>query len=125
MIKSLFNVETLDTRFASKTGEPLPNAQPSKWNTPEYYVYYVAFLTIPILMFKSVYDVSQPEHPGYKHYEDRLSHGWVPGRRVDNSDAQYQGFRDNIPYMAILLVAHPLLRRFYEKFTSADAGKVE
>jgi hypothetical protein len=44
-IKDLFKVETLDTRF-SGSGQPLPNAQPSRWNTAEYYVYYLAFLTI-------------------------------------------------------------------------------
>ncbi|KAL4936103.1 MBOAT, membrane-bound O-acyltransferase family-domain-containing protein, partial [Aspergillus oleicola] len=33
------------------------------------------------------------------------------------SDAQYSGFRDNIPYLLILLVAHPSLRRVYEHFS--------
>ena len=32
----------------------------------------------------------------------------------DNSDGQYAGFRDNIPYLAILLILHPLLRRVYQ-----------
>jgi protein-cysteine N-palmitoyltransferase HHAT len=31
----------------------------------------------------------------------------------DNSDSQYSSFRDNIPYMAIVVLAHPLLRRVY------------
>jgi D-alanyl-lipoteichoic acid acyltransferase DltB (MBOAT superfamily) len=31
----------------------------------------------------------------------------------DISDAQYSSFRDNVPYLAILLVVHPLLRRVY------------
>lgn len=31
----------------------------------------------------------------------------------DNSDSQYSSFRDNIPYMAIVVLVHPLLRRFY------------
>ena len=122
-LKDLFKVETLDTRFDSKDGgKPLPNAQPSKWNTPEYYIYYLFFLTIPPLMFKSVYDVSKPTHPGYQRYEHLLEPGWIPGRKVDNSDLQYRGFRDNIPYMALLLVLHPLLRKAHERFLSNNGS---
>jgi hypothetical protein len=117
-LKDLYKVETLDTRFGPKDSTPIADAQPSKWNTLEYYVYYVFFLTIPALMFKSVYDVSKPEHPNYLRYEPLLSPGWIPGRKVDNSDLQYKGFRDNIPYMALLLVLHPLLRRTFESFQS-------
>jgi hypothetical protein len=113
----LYKAETLDTRFASKTGQKLRDAQPSKWNTPEYWFYFLCLLTIPILMVKSVYDVSGPWHPSYKQYEHLLEPGWIPGRKVDNSDAQYQSFRDNIPYMALVLVLHPILRRVYESFT--------
>jgi protein-cysteine N-palmitoyltransferase HHAT len=42
-----------------------------------------------------------------------LSPGWIPGRKVDNSDSQYSSFRDNLPYLFILLFAHPILRKFY------------
>ena len=122
-ISEIFKVETLDTRFNSKDSQKaLPNAQPSKWNTPEYYIYYLFFLTIPAMMFKSVYDVSQQTHPGYQTYEHLLEPGWIPGRKVDNSDLQYKGFRNNIPYMALLLVLHPLLRRAYEALSSSGDG---
>lgn len=117
-LKDLYKVETLDTRFGPKDSAPIPGAQPSKWNTPEYYVYYLFFLTIPAMMFKSVYGVSKPEHPGYTRFEALLSPGWIPGRKVDNSDLQYKGFRDNIPYMALLLILHPLLRKTFESFQS-------
>lgn len=113
----LYKAETLDTRFASKTGQRLPDAQPSKWNTPEYYFYCLCFLIIPALMVKSVYDVSGPWHPSYKRYENLLEPGWIPGRQVDNSDAQYRSFRDNIPYMALVVILHPILRKAYESFT--------
>jgi len=36
-----------------------PVAQPSKWNTLEFYVYYLVFIIIVPLMFKVVYDVSK------------------------------------------------------------------
>ena len=36
-----------------------PVAQPSKWNTPEFYIYYLVFIIFVPLMFKVVYDVSK------------------------------------------------------------------
>lgn len=59
-------------------------------------------------------------HPNYSNYEHLLSPGWIPGRKVDNSDQQYSGFRDNIPYMFLLLIFHPLLRRAYNSFCPPD-----
>lgn len=37
----------------------LPQTQPSRWRTPEYYFYYFCFITIVPLMFKVPYDVSK------------------------------------------------------------------
>ena len=55
-------------------------------------------------------------HPNYQNYERLLSNGWIPGRKVDNSDAQYSNFRDNIPYLLILLLVHPILRHVYNRY---------
>ncbi|KAK8181962.1 glycerol:H+ symporter [Phyllosticta capitalensis] len=96
------------------------NAQPSRWNTPEFYFYYLVFLTVVPMMFKSVYDVSQPSHPNYPKIEPLLSKGWIPGRKVDNTDHQYSSFRDNIPYLFIVVILHPLLRRLYDYLCRAD-----
>lgn len=82
---------------------------------------------------------SCPEtHPEYTRFSHLLEDGWIPGRKVvrstltflrqlqsnnpsqDNSDAQYSSFRDNIPYMAILLVLHPLIRKAYGAFWRID-----
>ena len=38
----------------------------------------------------------------------------------DNSDIQYRGFRQNIPYLVILVIVHPLLRKVYDAFWRAD-----
>jgi len=145
-IKSIYSLDTLDTRFTSSSKTPLnrkndensiadaklpaqailgqqtsPGAQPPKWNTPEFYFYYLCFLTIPALMVKSVYDVSQPGSPNWENISKLLSPGWIPGREVDNSDAQYSSFRDNIPYMTLVLILHPLLRRLYGSFWRIDS----
>ncbi|KNG80499.1 glycerol:H+ symporter (Gup1), partial [Aspergillus nomiae NRRL 13137] len=134
--RRLYSLDTLDTRFIVSSNTPLKavaadtrsapakdaranaiasNAAPSKWRTPEFWVYYVIFLIAVPLMFKTVIEVSQESHPTYPTYSHLLSPGWIVGRKVDNSDAQYSSFRDNIPYLLALLVAHPLLRRVYER----------
>ncbi|KAL8960727.1 MAG: hypothetical protein Q9193_002615 [Seirophora villosa] len=113
----------------SKAGQPQgkgkDNAEPSKWATPEFFLYYIVIGTAVPLMLKSVYDVSQPSHKTYSKYEHLLSPGWILGRKVDNSDQQYSGFRDNIPYMLILLIVQPSLRRVYEFFYPVDRRKTQ
>ncbi|KAI9926728.1 hypothetical protein AWENTII_011356 [Aspergillus wentii] len=135
-LRRLYSLDTLDTRFTSSANTPLKTAadtrpasakdaranaiasgaSPSKWRTPEFFIYYVVFIVLVPLMFKTVIDVSQKSHPTYSTYEELLSPGWIPGRQVDNSDAQYASFRDNIPYLFLLLIAHPLLRRVYDTY---------
>lgn len=110
--KKLYSLDTLDTRFTTSTKTPhkltteasiadtklpaqqvlqsgkndrLPGTQPSKWNTKEFYFYYLCFLTIPIFMVKAVYDVSQDSHPNYSRFSPLLSDGWIPGRKVVRS----------------------------------------
>ena len=39
----------------------------------------------------------------------------------DNSDAQYASFRDNVPYLVLLLIAHPLVRRIYDSCVSRSS----
>ena len=113
--------------------------QPSRWVTLEYAVYYIIVGIAVPLMFKSAYDVSLREqsvlancadtrangtlasHPSYFKYEHRLSPGWILGRKVDNSDQQYSGFRENIPYMFLLLAIHPILRRTYNYIGSVNS----
>ncbi|KAL5314528.1 hypothetical protein ACEPPN_017168 [Leptodophora sp. 'Broadleaf-Isolate-01'] len=90
-----------------------PIAQPSKWNTPEFYFYYFVFLTVVPYMFWVAFDVSRPSHPNYHKFAPYLSEGWIPGRKIDISDAQYYSFRKNVPYLAILLACHPVLRKIY------------
>ncbi|KNG52720.1 MBOAT-domain-containing protein [Stemphylium lycopersici] len=70
-------------------------------------------------MFKSVLDVSQESHPNYPKFAHLLSDGWIPGRKVDNTDAQYGGFRQNIPYLFIVVLLHPVLRKAYDSFWRA------
>ena len=59
-------------------------------------------------------------HPNYQKYEKLLEPGWIPGRKFDNTDAQYSGFRENVPYMFLLVVLHPLLRKIYDRLVSSN-----
>lgn len=143
-VKSIYALDTIDTRFTSSSSTPYrtvidsrndpatlgvkrddskggigvktdrsgrPIAQPSKWKTPEFYFYYFVFVTIVPYMFWVAYDVSRPSHPNYHKFEYLLSDGWIPGRKIDLSDAQYFTFRRNVPYLALLLIFHPLARK--------------
>ncbi|KAL2870767.1 putative glycerol:H+ symporter (Gup1) [Aspergillus lucknowensis] len=140
-LRRLYSLDTLDTRFTVPATTPVKvaaedtrsgsakdarsnavanSASPSKWGTLEFFVYYIVFLVAVPLMFKTVADVSQESHPTFSTYSHLLSPGWIPGRKVDNSDAQYSSFRDNIPYLLVLLVAHPLLRRVHEHYARSN-----
>ncbi|KAG6003041.1 hypothetical protein E4U21_002430 [Claviceps maximensis] len=133
-LRNVYDLDTLDTRFLTSSSTPYraviesrhdahavkqdaraaqAQAQPSKWKTPEFLLYYlVVALAVPC-MFWTAYSVSRPSDPRYHKYERFLSPGWIPGRKIDVSDAQYHTFRSNLAYMAGLLLLHPLLRRVW------------
>ncbi|KUM64827.1 hypothetical protein ACN42_g2261 [Penicillium freii] len=129
-LRRVYSLDTLDTRFTSSATPAHTNTRPSKdtrnaiaqgappslWRTPEFFVYYLFFIILVPLMFKTVIDVSKESHPTYSTYSHLLSPGWIPGRKVDNSDAQYESFRDNFPFLLLLLIAHPLARRVYQSY---------
>lgn len=75
-LQRLYSLDTLDTRFTAHstpiTGDAksIPEkdaranaiangASPSKWRTPEFYLYYFVHLTVVPMMFKVAMDVSQ------------------------------------------------------------------
>ncbi|KAI1870679.1 uncharacterized protein JN550_004825 [Neoarthrinium moseri] len=134
-LRSVYDLDTLDTRFTNSSATPYkaiidsrndPGAskeraarfnggkpKPSRWRTPEFLLYWpVVLFCIPYMLWVA-YGVSTPSNPQYKKFERYLSPGWIPGRQIDASDAQYRTFRNNLPYMLALLVFHPLLRRLY------------
>ncbi|KAK3383695.1 MBOAT, membrane-bound O-acyltransferase family-domain-containing protein [Lasiosphaeria ovina] len=150
---SIYDVDTLDTRFTTPPGLSykavidarsdkrsddalIPNTNtnpdkldgskrpqsPPRWRTPEFYLYYLLLSFIITSMFWVAGGVSQPSDVRYYKFERYLSPGWIPGRKIDISDAQYFTFRKNLPYMGLLLVFHPLLRRVWEAVYSPAAA---
>ncbi|KAK6820520.1 MBOAT- membrane-bound O-acyltransferase family-domain-containing protein [Apiospora arundinis] len=138
-LSSLYELDTLDTRFTTDSTTPYKTivesrndtkanqeraarysgrTKPSRWRSPEFILYYVILSYVIPYMLWVAYDVSKPTNPHYKSIERFLSPGWIPGRKIvgtstDTSDAQYHTFRSNGPYLASLLVFHPLLRKLY------------
>jgi hypothetical protein len=53
-------VSVQDTRGNSRNGGD--NVQSSRWNTPEFYFYYVAIICSVLFMFKAVLEVSKGAH---------------------------------------------------------------
>ena len=105
-LRSVYGLDTLDTRFTTSstvpyktvvdsrndlngrrksTSKPDTRGSPSKWNTPEFYLYYVVFLVAVPYMFWTAYDVSRPSDPRYPKFEPFLSDGWIPGRKIVSS----------------------------------------
>ncbi|KAK4181738.1 putative glycerol transporter protein [Triangularia setosa] len=138
LFRNIYDLDTLDTRFTTPSGAPYKplearspdkrrdsvgasppanGAEPPKWKTPEFFLYYLVFLVVIPAMFWVAYDVSRPTDPRYHKFERFLSDGWIPGRKIDNSDAQYRTFRKNLPAMAGLLLFHPLLRKLWNGVT--------
>ncbi|KAI1299510.1 glycerol transporter [Mortierella claussenii] len=86
--------------------------QPSLWNTKEFYFYYLVFAVCVPYMFKTAHDASSVDNPNYEKYSDLLSDGFL-GYKVDNSDGQYAGFRNNIPLLvSVVCVYIPLSHLF-------------
>lgn len=80
-LRRLYSLDTLDTRFTSTATTPAntaadtrpPSAKDARanviaqsapaplWRTPEFFVYYLFFITLVPLMFKTVVDASKGE----------------------------------------------------------------
>lgn len=112
---NLFSPEVLDTRLGPAADPKVrqqiqSSAGPRRWNTLEFYIYGIFFAFCVPMMFKAAMNASSTASPNFDLYKDQLSPGWMFGRLVDNSDAQYSSFRNNLPYLALVLVIHKLLR---------------
>ncbi|KAF8213891.1 MBOAT, membrane-bound O-acyltransferase family-domain-containing protein [Mycena galopus ATCC 62051] len=74
---------------------------PSRWKTLEFRIYAVFIFVIVLIMGWIPMILSSPTHPNYPRFRARLSQGWMFGRPVDNSDAQYRAFRNNCIPLAL------------------------
>ncbi|KAI8141260.1 glycerol uptake protein 1 [Fennellomyces sp. T-0311] len=100
-----------------KSPAPLPSS-PSRWHTREFYFYYVCFCFVVPYMFYVTYRLSTEDNPHYTEYEHLLSKGWILNRKVDNSDAQYATFRDNIPRLFAVVLAYLCLSHLFRAYAT-------
>lgn len=102
-----------------------PSSQPAaaaaaatrpRWTSTEFCVYYVVIAFYLWKIVQAPVRLSQETHPNYWIYERRLSPGWIPGRRVDNTDAQYRGFRNGLPSLVALALVHVTASKLYAAY---------
>ncbi|KAI0050527.1 MBOAT-domain-containing protein [Auriscalpium vulgare] len=87
--------------------------KPARWRTPEFLLYYVVFaFAVPWMIYVPV-SLSSESHSNYNLYRHRLAPGWLFGRQVDNSDAQYRSFRSGLSALGALIAMFFALRYVY------------
>ncbi|KAJ7490254.1 MBOAT, membrane-bound O-acyltransferase family-domain-containing protein [Mycena galericulata] len=97
---------------------------PARWKTIEFRIYAVFVFIIVLIMGWIPITLSFPTHPNYPRFRARLSQGWMFGRLVDNSDAQYRGFRNNFIPLALGAGAFLLAKFVRTRFHAASADKM-
>ncbi|TPX57862.1 hypothetical protein PhCBS80983_g03538 [Powellomyces hirtus] len=93
-----------------------PPPEPSRWLTPEFFVYYAVFLIGLPSMVMCAWEFSDEKHPSYAIYSRKLKDGWMLGRKVDNSDSQYASFRNNIPILTKVGIAYLVLSHVVQRY---------
>ncbi|KAI0091274.1 MBOAT, membrane-bound O-acyltransferase family-domain-containing protein [Irpex rosettiformis] len=102
----------IPTSSSSKTQQKF-STQPSRWRTPEFMLYGVVFaIVIPMMCWIPI-QLSSTSHKNHGLYSSRLSQGWLFGRQVDVSDAQYRSFRNNLPILSALVLVFLALKQLY------------
>ncbi|KAF8556486.1 MBOAT-domain-containing protein [Imleria badia] len=114
-----WTVDIPDARKIQQSDIPRP---PPLWRTPEFFFYYLAAaVVIPFMVWVPI-NLSSPTHANYGLFHYKLSSGWLFGRRVDNSDAQYRAFRNNVPVLAFLVLVYVALKSIYTRFATRSTS---
>lgn len=100
------NIPSSLLNTSASTSERRP--APSRWGTLEFKIYYLVFMVVVPIMIWIPVSLSSPFHPNFPFYQSKLEHGWILGRSVDNSDAQYRTFRNNFPILGVTILFHLL-----------------
>ncbi|KAI9223770.1 MBOAT, membrane-bound O-acyltransferase family-domain-containing protein [Blastocladiella britannica] len=94
-------LNTGDHGAPSATTTAAVRTNPSRWRTPEYFVYYALLATLWSYGYWQAYDLSRQTSPMAPRIRSYLTPGWLVNQPwMDNSDAQYSGFRKNMPILA-------------------------
>nr|XP_031861387.1 uncharacterized protein CI109_002991 [Kwoniella shandongensis]KAA5528459.1 hypothetical protein CI109_002991 [Kwoniella shandongensis] len=96
---------------------------PPRWHTLEFRLYTIAFILVVPIMVWIPMRLSLPSHPNYGKFQHRLSDGWMFGRKVDNSDAQYRSFRNNLFSLLLLASAYLLSSTFLQPLLASRLSR--
>ncbi|KAL0945527.1 hypothetical protein HGRIS_001009 [Hohenbuehelia grisea] len=108
---------TVDIPFSSRATLSSDERPKPRWKTPEFRFYVAAACVVVPIMSWVPYTLSVSSHPNYPFYKSRLSDGWLFGRKVDNSDAQYRSFRNNIPALTATASIYLLTKAIFVRLT--------
>ncbi|WFD36705.1 glycerol transporter [Malassezia cuniculi] len=85
-----------ESAVSSRTPEGhVASIKPSRWNTPEFYFYYLMFVIVVPYMVYVPMRISRDSHPNFEKYAHYLRPGWM-APEYDNSDIQYRLFREQL-----------------------------
>ncbi|KAK2460146.1 hypothetical protein APHAL10511_007825 [Amanita phalloides] len=95
----------------------ISRASPPRWSTLEFKFYFLMFVLVVPFLFWIPVSFSLPTHPNYALFRERLSPGWILYRQMDNSDAQYHSFRNNLPLLALVAFFHVSAKLAWTRLT--------
>lgn len=134
----LVDVEHLDSRLVpvksdgkskkasgGANNKVIASAGKSLWGTLEFKLYYLVFLLVVPQMLLAGYRASSAENENYWKYQHMLSNGWILGRKVDNSDAQYRFFRDHFWLLVAIVPVHVIIKKYVLRATNVSKFKFD
>jgi len=86
----------------------------------EFYIYYVVIVAFFAMLIYVTADMGRQSNPTFPQFSQRLSQGWLFGRLVDNSDAQYAGFRNNFPILVAAMLGHIVVGALLSQWKSSS-----
>lgn len=100
-----------ESAVSKKAPERTPGVAPvRRWNTLEFRCYYVAFVIVfSYMVYVPVHLSSERGNVHFAQYAHLLDSGWIPGRAVDTSDAQYRTVRSSLPLIFVLMGVYAVL----------------
>lgn len=102
--------QPLDALVTVPLSDMAESTEVSRWRTPEMRLHLAVVAVALSAMLWTGIRMSLPSTPHFASYERFLSKGWL-GPWLDNSDAQFRGFRNNVPYLLAAMSVHLLTPR--------------
>ena len=93
----------------------------SRWFTVEFYIYYAVIAAFFAMLIYVTVEMGQPSSPAFAQFSQKLSQGWLFRRLVDNSDAQYAGFRNNFPILVGAMLGHIIVGSVLSQWKASSA----